>query len=433
MKNKLEQYIVSQGLFTRKDKLLLAISGGVDSVVLFHLLLALGYDVHCAHVNYHLRGDESNGDEAFVRELCGQHDVSLEVLQADMSEYKSGIQERARDIRYQWFARLKETLQYNYLLTAHHLDDSIETFFINLSRGTGLAGLTGIKSLRATARPLMNFTKAQVSEYATENKLPYRQDSSNSDDKYLRNAIKHKVIPPLKEVAPGFEITMAGNLENLASSQRFIENTIANLASDMIVKKDNVISISKTQLTALDQPQFVLFHFLQPYHFTWSQVGQILTAAQTGRRFLTDEYVLFVGRSDFQITQLTNESPTVFSINDKLDIEGDLNQLKLSYVNLGDETIQPFPQMAYLDVDQLDFPLTVRPWRDGDKFQPLGMQGKKLVSDFLTQEKIATSQRKQQLVLESNNRIAWVLGKRIAHPFRITDKTKRVLKMEYNG
>lgn len=430
--------IHNNALFSKADRLLLAFSGGVDSVVLASLLRAGGYEFALAHCNFKLRGEEAEADERFCREFAESLGVRFHVIQFDTEayakEHKLSIQVAARRLRYDWLKQLSKKEGYDSVLTAHHADDSIETFFVNLLRGTGAKGLQGIAMKQGRiARPLLFAFKQDIMNYAEEHQLRYRSDSSNAGTKYKRNAIRHQVIPKLRELSPAFGNTMLHNMQHLGESAEIVNELAKRKQDEICTVSDDTFRIDRRKLLQERHHSTWLFSWLQPFGFNASQLQQMLQcleqAPATGKLFYSASHQLLIDREDLIVApkdESTGESYTIASA-------GDVGRLPVSLrIELSeDPAVEAAPHIACLDADLVQFPLTLRHWREGDKFRPLGMAGFKKLSDYLTDEKVSRSGKQKAWVLESNNEVVWLVNHRIDDRFKLSSSTKKMMKIYY--
>lgn len=429
MKNKVQNFIVEKSLFSREDKLILGISGGADSVCLMHILFALGYRFDLAHCNFNLRGKESDEDEVFVQELAKKHQLKLHVKQFDTEGYaaenKISTQMAARDLRYAWFNHLLLTKNAKYIAIAHHENDDIETFFINLIRGSGLKGLLGIsEKTNSIVRPLMAITRDEIESYLDENKLRYRDDSSNSSVKYLRNKIRHELMPLLAEMNPSIQQTISEEMRILEGVSQVYSCKIEEVRKDLMQEKNGIVQFETSDLLALKPLHNYLYELLSPYGFvTIDEIAKALKG-QSGKQFFSNTNQLLVDREFIFISELDvkkNESITIEEMTKEIKHPIQLNFSKTD--NL--EWIKN-KNIAQLDYDKLQFPLTLRKWKKGDKFMPLGMQTFKKLSDFFIDNKFSILDKNKQWLLCSNNDIVWVVGHRIDERYKLQSRTKKV-------
>lgn len=425
--------------FLKEARLIIAISGGVDSVVLAHLCKELNLTFALAHCNFNLRGEESNADEDFVLELAEQLDVEVFIQNFDTQAYadenKRSIQMAARELRYEWFKELADQLKFDYILTAHHIDDNLETFLINFIRGTGLNGLTGIPVIKGNiVRPILSFSREQIEQYAIENTIIWREDSSNSSRKYLRNKLRHEVVPILKEINPNLLDSFQNTLENLNDTADIVQESLNAVAKRAIVDiDDNGISYKISEFKKVNNPKAYLFGMFKDYGFTqWNDIVDLLDA-QSGKQVLSNSYRLIKHRDHLILTDLksnTNESVSISAVevqNGALQTQiGEFVFEDVALVDKGSKSA------LYVDKDQLNFPLELRIWKEGDYFHPLGMTGKKKISKYLKDEKLSLVEKETTWVLTSNDEIVWVVGKRGDNRFKVTDRTKKILKIKFS-
>ena len=423
--------------FLTKSKVLIAISGGMDSVVLTHVCQNLELNIALAHCNFNLRGAESDADEEFVLELAEDLDLEVFIESFETETYASenniSIQMAARDLRYTWFQELADQLQFDYILTAHHADDNVETFFINLMRGTGLDGLTGIPETNGKlVRPFLPFSHKALQAYANTKKLVWRNDSSNASTKYLRNKLRHDVIPILKEMNPQFLDNFQKTQAHLQESSEIIEDTLVKIQKKVVLASDNSIQLDVKKLQQLSNPKVYLFYLLKDFQFTeWDDVYQLLYA-QSGKYVLSQTHRLVKDRNTLILTERPENIKTksfiweeneseLFLPNGQLTIE---NSSKLGEISAS---------RLYVDKDLLKYPLTVRKWEKGDYFYPFGMTGKKKVSKFFKDEKLSLPEKEQVWLLCSNNQIIWVIGLRADNRFKVTTDTNHILKISFHN
>ncbi|GGH43088.1 potassium ABC transporter ATPase [Mangrovimonas yunxiaonensis] len=431
----LAQHLSTTLPFLKEGRLLIAISGGVDSVVLTHALHALKYPIALAHCNFNLRGEESDADEAFVVALAESLGVEVFIQKFDTLGYaqthKLSTQMAARALRYQWFNALCEQLHYDFVLTAHHADDNLETFLINLSRGTGIEGLSGIPQMNDfVVRPLLPFSRAQIETYAQENKLSWREDSSNASTKYLRNQLRHEVIPQLKGLNATFLQNFQKTQTYLQESESIIQDRVDEVFNQVVDKiSEDVIFFNIEKIQALSRPKAYLYHMLSPYGFTeWNDVVNLLTA-QSGKQVLSKNYTLLKDRDCIMLSKnKANSVTSIIQIKEaQHSVETPLGRLLFEDVkNMGPSA----SNTIYIDKDLLKYPLSVRLWQKGDYFYPFGMQGKKKVSKYLKDEKLSLLEKERIFVLCSNNNIVWVVNRRTDDRYKVTQQTKQVLKIQ---
>jgi tRNA(Ile)-lysidine synthase len=434
MLTQLKDHLHKNLAFLSGKKLLLAVSGGIDSMVLVHLLQELNYDITIAHCNFNLRGEESDGDEQFIRDYAGRYSIKLFVTRFNTKAFaedaKLSIQIAARQLRYSWFTELLEENNLDYLLTAHHLDDSAETFLINFTRGTGLEGLTGIPQVNdAVVRPLLPFTRNTIEAYAKENNIQWREDSSNASNKYLRNKLRHDVVPVLKELNPSFAASFTQTLLNLQQAQSLVQDAAVLMYQQVVKDVNNQKHIDILQLKRLPNYTAYLYQWLAPLGFTaWDDIYN-LPNAQPGKFVVSAGYRLLKDRDVLILEPLTTDDGTVYEIEEG---QKEINlpvSLILSQVSAVSENATK--KVIFVNNQLIKFPLFVRKWRDGDYFYPLGMNGqKKKVSKYFKDEKMSLSDKENTWLLCSEDRVLWVIGKRADNRFKVTGNTTQILKIE---
>ena len=412
-------------------RIYLAISGGTDSMVLSHLLHYHGIEHTLLHCNFQLRGKESGEDELFVQNYAQINNIEFISTSFETKiiakEENLSIQECARNLRYSWFSSFLKKEQ-SILLTAHHLDDSIETFFINLLRGTGIKGLTGIPNGKNKIfRPLLSFDKKEIKSFIEQNNIKYREDSSNSSDNYLRNNLRHHFIPEFKKLTTNFESKISTLFDELTETNNFIELFLAPFQTSLHSEG----KISKTDLQKI--PQFM-------WHRLFSTFGIIrknnielikLVNSKNGSIFETRTHTLLNNRGFLFLSVKQSKSITNIKIDENLnDISISNHTFKFEIItNL--KRIKFAKNVAFLDYDKIAFPLTLRHWQQGDRIQPLGMKGSKIISDILINNKLNRFEKELQTIFESNNKIIWLTDLVISNQFSIVDTTKKVLKIEH--
>lgn len=401
-----------------KDRILLACSSGIDSMVMTHLCQKLNLNITLAHCNFCLRGHESNLDEAFVVDYASKQDILVFSKQFDTQSFvdnsKYSIQMAARELRYNWFQSLSEQHQFSCVLTAHHADDNLETFLINLSRGSGLDGLVGIPEKNGIfLRPLLPFSRDQILQYAQKHQIEWREDSSNVSLKYQRNQLRHKLVTVLKEIYPNILESLTKTQSHLEASKELLESHIHDIEEQVIVKTNlGEIHFDINALRALKSMPLYLFPLFNKYGFSdWKALSKLLDG-QSGKKLLSKTHTLIKNRQ--VLILLSNDLPTatsqkIESDNDIAFIENLGCHMKIDKVSVLDS---PDTNNIYVDFDKLQFPLELRPWKNGDYFYPKGMEGKKKISKFFKDEKMSLSEKDKTLLLCSDAQVVWVVGKR---------------------
>jgi len=437
MLNQLMEFITQQKLFHSREKILLAVSGGVDSVVMIHLFKAANFNFAVLHCNFQLRGEESDGDEVFVKALSGECNVPIFVRRFETENYAKNhgisIQMAARELRRNWFDEILKTEQYDKIATAHHLNDSLETVIFNLTKGTGIAGLQGILPNKDYyIRPLLFATREMIHEYAREKKLEWREDSTNTSVKYSRNLIRHHVIPELKKINPNLEFTFTHSMEKIRAAASIYKNFIAKQKVSLLFPENDVIKINKDELLHMIEPQVVLFDVLEEYGFNYAQVKDILKIfqGQSGKVFNSKTHQLIIDREELIIKKReVGEIAERQIFEHTMEVNLKNGKMTFEIFNGIDFAISPDKNEAALDLEKLQFPLLLRAWKPGDAFYPLGMKHKKKVSDFMIDEKIPVNLKKQTLTLFSNKDLVWLVGHRIDERYKITKETRKILRI----
>ncbi len=431
---KLKEHIDRKFPFLRESKLLLATSGGLDSMVMAHLFHQLQYEIALVHCNFQLRGLESFGDQQFVQEFAEANAIPIFVTQFDTTafanDYKLSTQVAARELRYNWFYELLETEKYNYILTAHHADDNLETFFINLSRGTGLEGLVGIPEQNdAIIRPLLHFSREEIADYASENAIRWREDSSNASDKYLRNKIRHHVAPLLKELNPHFLASFRKTQSYLRESSSMVEDASIMVYQQVAKQQENQIHFDLKKLKKLPNYRSYLYQWLHEFGFTaWEDVYD-LVESQSGKQIFSAEFRLLKDREYFILSPIQDAVEKEEYLINEAETEVNI-PLKLRFCKVTDIS-KASNRIIFVNEDQLQFPLVLRRWREGDAFQPFGMEGKsKKLSKLFKDEKWSLLEKENCWILLSGDRIVWVVGLRQDERFRVDDSTQRILKIQ---
>ncbi|WP_026475327.1 tRNA lysidine(34) synthetase TilS [Alkaliflexus imshenetskii] len=421
-----------------KEPVLVAISGGADSVALLHLFHEAGFQCVAAHCNFSLRGEESDEDERFVTSLCKQLGINCFTQQFDTTgyakEHKVSIEMAARELRYNWFNNLAETLNINLIATGHHGDDAIESFFLNLTRGTGLKGLTGISWRKEKLiRPLLFAASSDIEKYCNNNNLNYRTDCTNSETKYLRNNIRHRVVPLFREMNPAFFETMQNNMSFLNEAWEIFSREAENVQQQLVAKTDDATLIPIRLINNHPQKRSMLFEMLKPYGFQGNNMEQIVDCLDgiPGKQFFSEQYRLIIDRYNLILL------PRYEADHNCYVIEGGQSTIKQP-VNLNIRVFErdslfeysKNPMTAHFDADLIDFPLTIRRPKPGDRFQPLGMQQHKKLSNFFVDEKLSLIQKEKIWLLTNGTDILWIMGMRIDNRYKVTPKSKRILEIE---
>ncbi len=435
MIHKIASYINKNKLFEKSNRLLLAVSGGGDSMALLNIILKLGYDCEVAHVNFQLRGDDSDADTALVEKVCAEHKLILHVKTVDTMayarEHKQSMEMAAREIRYDFFAELMKERKLDYLVVAHHRNDVVETFFINLMRGTGLRGLSGIKAKTGNiVRPLLGISRADVENYLEENNLEYRTDKSNFDTEIKRNQIRHVMIPDFEAQKPGFTDIMQRTIERLRESELLANAYVQDWKLANVKQEGDVVFIDKSALYNSVSPSEILFQILNPLGFSVSIIDELVAKSdwRVGAFFESESYRLTIDRTHFIIDKKGENKSEYFieKVEQFISIP-----IKMDFVflkNNSDFKLEKRADIAFLDADKLTFPLVLRLWKNSDVFCPIGMKGKsKKLSDFFIDNKFSQNQKENTWLLCSGDDIVWVVGYRLDERYKVTDKTQSIL------
>ncbi|MDP2385281.1 MAG: tRNA lysidine(34) synthetase TilS [Bacteroidota bacterium] len=430
--------IEKKKLFTKADKLLLGLSGGKDSMALAHLLLDCGYTFSIAHCNFNLRGEEANADELFVREYFQKKGIEVFTVRFQTKEYAEShscsIQMAARELRYNWFNELQEKEKFDFVLTAHHANDNVETFFINLLRGSGLNGLKGIpEKTENVVRPLLYATREKIDQYITKHSIPFREDSSNSEEKYLRNKLRNQVVPLLKEINPSLEETMSREMLILKQSHSLLSETIAKKLEQCISTNNGVTKINLKELHSSPYRELLIHEAIKQFGFTTDivlQINESINTIQPGKKFYTQSHVLLIDRATL-IIQTLDEKPEIGSLEIPAETEEIKSPIHLVFKKEDGEVILKGSNVACIDIEKLQFPLGLTKWQEGDVFYPLGMKGSKKVSDFFIGQKLSIFEKQEQWILRSGNEIVWLVGSRMDDRYKVNENTKQTLIIEW--
>lgn len=432
----LEQFLnhIERNQLCRKsDRILLAVSGGIDSMVMLNLFESAGYAIGVAHCNFLLRGDESDADEQFIMKTCRTKNIPFYSTRFSTTEYarlnRISIQMAARELRYAWFDELLDSARYNFVATAHHLNDSIETVLLNWTHGGSSEGLLGIpvKNNRII-RPLLFASRPAIEVYAQSTNLSWREDASNLTDNYPRNFLRHQVVPKLKKLNPSFEETFKSGLEKLRAGHRLEQLALSQLQSDFIKMPGKHVIVEKELFEKIEHSPVILWRLIRNFHFTLPVCEDIIHAlpGQPGKRFLSPTHQLVIDRSTLIITEHTDFwNPTEIGA---AQTSASLGPWNMTIEKVDGKAPPDDPDIAVLDMDHLHFPVVWRTWQPGDFFYPLGMEHKKKVSDFLIDNKVPLSNKPHVTVLESAGRIIWVVGYRIDNRFKVSDSTKQAVQ-----
>jgi len=431
-----EKFIEEKNLCHKADKILLAVSGGADSVVMLDLFHNAGYKPAIAHCNFKLRGEESDADEISVKKLAEKYRTQSFYKSFETKKFaeenKLSVQEAARELRYTWFEDLARKNNFTKIAVAHHLDDQTETFFINLFRGAGLKGLKGIPVKRGKIiRPLLFASRKEIEAYAEKNKLIFRNDSSNDSDKYLRNKIRHHLLPQIYELKPGFRESLHSSFDLLKEDNQVLELLLNEKRNQLFLSEKDKTKVEISSL--IDFTPALLFYFFSSVGINRSVSDSLFKSLQkgeSGKQFETPSHRLLIDRTSLIIKQRERETEsTEYSIYENMEKLTEPVQLRFKRIENNQHfKIEKSKAVACFDLDKLTFPLELRKWKNGDRFVPFGMKGSKLVSDFLTDEKVNLFDKENVWVLRSANEIIWIVGYRASDVFKIKTTTKLILQ-----
>ena len=438
LQQKVLSYIQKHQLLTDKEPVLVGVSGGTDSVALLHILISLGYNCITAHCNFHLRMDESSRDENFVRKLA--HSYSTAFYSVDFettkyaSEHKISIEMAARDLRYAWFEEMQKKIGAQAIAVAHHADDSIETMLMNLVRGTGIRGLTGIQPRnKNVVRPLLCCTREELENYLVEHKLDHVEDATNQENNYVRNKFRNELLPLLTVINPAARENLYKTLANLEGNYSIYQQAIGQISRQIVEKSGSEIRLNIDRINEQVHVPTVLFELLSPYGFGSVQIEQIAGAlnAESGKIFYSETHRLVKDRNYLIISAKDEIKENSHSIShDATEINSAIH-LRIRKVVVDESfSASKVPDCVHVDASLLEFPLELRRWNEGDAFFPFGMTRKKKLSDYFIDQKFSIPEKEQCWLLVSGAKIVWIVGQRLDNRFRITERTKEVIEFE---
>lgn len=440
MLHQFTNFINQHQLFTKEDKVLLAVSGGMDSVVMCKLFHEANFKFGIAHCNFKLRTKESDGDQDFVEQLAAHYKVPFYTVSFETKTYaksnKISTQMAARDLRYQWFQNICENFNYPFIATAHHRDDQVETLFINLIRGTGISGLHGILPKQNNLiRPLLDLSRKEIERFILKHKLKYREDSSNASDKYLRNKIRHHLVPVLEDMSENYLETLNANISRFQDAEQIYLQQIEQARKEILSRDGNLVKISIAKLKSYEPITTYLYEVLKEFDFSFNITEDIIQSLthDSGKHFYSDTYELLKDRKYLLIRSLKSEvkNEGILIQNDEDGIDKPI-KLRFSQLKNGDNVkISRQSHLVQLDLDQLKFPLTLRKWEKGDAFYPFGCTYKKKLSDYFIDKKFSQFEKEDAFLLCSGEDILWIVNHQIDNRFRIRPKTKQVLQIEF--
>ncbi|MGB4292027.1 MAG: tRNA lysidine(34) synthetase TilS [Bacteroidales bacterium] len=428
-------YLEKNSLAEKSERILLAVSGGIDSMVMADLFSKTGYFIGIAHCNFRLRGTDSDNDELFVKEYAARLNKPFFSIGFNTAEYarEKGISTEmaARELRYRWFEEIRSKHGYDKIALAHNKNDNVETILLNLCRGTGIKGLTGMKPLNGNLiRPLLFASRSQIQNYASENSIEYRLDVTNDEVKFIRNKFRHQIIPLFREINPSFDDTVTEMAERFSELREILENHIRTIKQNVVIKENGETVLSLKKLLEYSPQKTILFELFQPYGLLAGQLETLIKVinGQTGSLIFTETHRIIKNRDEIIITKLPVLRSIEFYIRNIEDFYRFpfIESAELKPVTSGFR-IEHDPLVATIDASLLEFPLKIRNWKAGDRFMPFGMESFRKLSDYFTDRKFSLPDKEKALVMESAGKIVWLLGERIDNRFRITLATRNAL------
>lgn len=446
MLSEFQEFIAKENLFQPEDLILLAVSGGMDSVVMAELFYRSGYSFGIAHCNFSLRGKESDAEEVFVKNLAAAYGAAFHLKRFGTLAYaedrKISVQMAARELRYTWFESILREHSYQYLATAHHQDDQLESFIINLSRGTGIAGLHGILPKTGhIVRPMMFTSRDSIEKYILAEKLEYREDSSNQETKYLRNRVRHLILPEMEKLNPGFRDNLNQTILNIRHAEQVYLQAVEKKRAETLKRQGPEIHISISELFRLRPLNSWAYELLSPFGFNAGAAENIVRSArgEPGRVFHSETHRLLIDRGNIIIVphETGTGMPAVrqekYLIRESSGTMREPVNLSWKVLTIHEVRVTDDRNVACLDLERITFPIQVRKWTRGDYFFPLGMSGRKKVSDFFIDEKFSRFEKERAWLLCSGDEIAWIIGHRIDERFKVTETTEKVMEIKLNS
>lgn len=429
-------YILSNRLLPEGGRVVVGLSGGADSVALLKILVRLGYTCFAAHCNFHLRGEESDRDEAFSHRLAESLSVPFYKIDFDTHQYAKthslSVEMAARDLRYSWFEEKRQELKADAIAVAHHRDDNAETLLMNLIRGTGIRGMGGMRPQNGhIIRPLLGISREEIIAWLESEQQPYMTDHTNLSDAYMRNFIRLRILPLMEEQNPSVREAIARTAENLSAVETLYRQVIEEAKEKVFV---NPHQLSISTLMHYKEPETILFELLRPYQFNRTQVHEIFSSLEkeSGKLFFSSTHRLLKDRKDLFLTPLKEEtiqsSFQILSENDIIHLPIELSFHRIVYTT--ETRIEKDKNCAWFDADKVHFPLELRRWQTGDWFIPFGMTGKQKLSDYFSNNKYSRFEKENAWLLCSGNDVLWIVGERTDNRFRVESTTKQVLKVK---
>jgi tRNA(Ile)-lysidine synthase len=437
LQQKVLSYIEKHQLLNPDKAIIIGISGGTDSAVLLHLLVSLGYKCIAAHCNFHLRMEESLRDEEFVRNLSHSYSIPFHSVDFDTiiyaKEHGISIEMAARRLRYHWFDELMKNQGAQAIAVAHHADDNIETLLLNLSRGTGLRGLCGMSARNNNiVRPLLECSRQEINNYLTEHHLEHVEDSTNALNDYKRNKIRNEVIPILSEINPAIKETLGAEIRYLNGTLAIYEQALSKIKKEIVGNSEEGVKLNIEKIKKQVDIPTIMFELLYPYNFNNSIIEQVTEHldSESGKIFHSETHRLIKDRNQLIISAKGAEEKTSFTISHKDSELFIPNKLIINKFQKNEGYTFPTDQnRVHIDASKISFPLTIRNWKEGDFFYPLGMKKKKKVSDYFIDNKLSLFEKEKAQLLLSNNEIVWVMGRRLDDRFKITTNTINIIEL----
>lgn len=441
MLNEFKKFIAENNLVKPGDRILLAVSGGIDSMVMTHLFQHLGNKTGIAHCNFSLRESESDLDEEMVRNYSAEHDIPFYSTRFDTKAFakknRLSVQMAARELRYAWFEEIRKKNRFDTIAVAHNLNDNIETLIINLTRGTGITGMTGMRTVsNRIIRPLLFATRQDITGYCNRHRIIFREDTSNAETKYTRNKIRHLVIPVLKEINPSLETTLNETAERFKGINGIVSEYISGLRKSVSEQKGEFIIFNISLLKEHLHNKTVLFELFKPYGINNLQLNDLMKVIEgkTGGQIFTGTHRIIKNRKEIIVSHEDVGNEIFYSIKNLTGFQKVPGIATAGYFDItGNFEIPSDPLIACIDTEKISFPLIIRKWKSGDHFYPLGMKHRKKLSDHFIDNKYSRFDKENILILESDGKIIWIIGDRIDNRFRITDTTKKALIIKAQG
>lgn len=421
----------------KSSKFLLTVSGGADSVAMLDIFAALGYNCIIAHCNFHLRGDESDRDECYVRELAKKYSIPYFIKSFNTTKFAKqnslSIEMAARELRYKWFEELSIDQDCDCIVVAHHAGDVVETVFINLLRGTGIKGIGGISEKNGKIiRPFLKYSRKEILSYLDSKGILYCEDSTNLKTDYVRNKIRHNIIPVFEDINPSFLNTMLENTSRFRDVAELYQSKVSDIKSSVTSTEGNILYIDLHDLQNCVSPSTILFEILKEYNFGSKIIDDIFRSLEglSGKQFFSPTHKIIKDRDRLIICTLEEANTVEFSIDEGVSEIAIPICINLDTYEAKDFTISKSSNVACIDNEKVEYPLVIRKWRKGDVFYPFGMKGKKKkVSDYFTDHKFSLKDKEDAWILEIGGEIAWLIGHRVDERFRITAQTTTILKL----